>query len=101
MHHKFPVASVLSSIVLELDEIQNTEPVNADRNTKLKFISRKLQLLAHKNFTTSDYCLALEFYPKSKYVHLRMRSVILSVDTKNVVEKVFFLRLTSTKRIAC
>ena len=99
VHYKLPVASILSSIVHELDDIQDTEPVDADRNTKLKFLSRQLQLLAHKNFTMSDYCLAMEFYPKSKYEHLRqylvfpcekrMRSVISSVDTKNVLEGIF------------
>jgi len=46
-----PINSVLSSIVQELDEIQDTGPVNEEINTKLKLISRQLQLLSHR---TSD-----------------------------------------------
>ena len=41
------------------------------KEKKIRFILRQLQLLLLKDFSTSDYCAAFEFYPRCSYEHLR------------------------------
>ena len=65
---------------------------------KLKFIIRQLELLADKIFTTTDYCFAVESFPRCRYEQLRevlvlpskrkMQSVISGVDLDKVLAKV-------------
>ena len=48
---------------------------------RLQFLSRQTELLISKSFITSDYCFAIENYPKCDYTSLRQFLVLTSKRT--------------------
>ncbi|KAF2361938.1 hypothetical protein FHG87_007303 [Trinorchestia longiramus] len=45
--------------------------VDTDKENKLVFLTRQLELLSQKQFSMNDYCFALQSYPKCNYEQLR------------------------------
>ena len=66
---------------------------------RLEFINRQLQLFCYKNFSTADYCFAIECYPRCGYNNLRkvltlpskrkLQSIISATDICDILEKTF------------
>ena len=66
---------------------------------RLQFLSRQTELLITKSFTTSDYCFAIEHYPKCDYASLRqvlvlpskrkMQAITSTVDIDAILRKTF------------
>ena len=61
---------VIEKVVMIL-QAKDYELLDADKKKKLKFITRQLQLLCHKTFSTADYCFAIESFPNCNYDQLR------------------------------
>ena len=87
------VASVLESA------IQCAVDYPLDKMKKLQFITRQLQLLHSKHFRPSDYCFAVEIFPRCSYEHLRefiilpskrkLQSIFSTTDIDKVLTKTF------------
>ncbi|KAF2343924.1 hypothetical protein FHG87_025320, partial [Trinorchestia longiramus] len=45
--------------------------VDIEKEKKLVFLTRQLELLSQKQFYMNDYCFALQSYPKCNYEQLR------------------------------
>ncbi|KAF2359659.1 hypothetical protein FHG87_009584 [Trinorchestia longiramus] len=45
--------------------------VDTEKEKKLVFLTRLLELLSQKQFSMNDYCFALQLYPKCNYEQLR------------------------------
>ncbi|KAF2367345.1 hypothetical protein FHG87_001891 [Trinorchestia longiramus] len=45
--------------------------VDTEKEKKLVFLTRQLELLSQKQFSMNDYCFALQSYPKCNYEQLR------------------------------
>ncbi|KAF2350458.1 hypothetical protein FHG87_018785 [Trinorchestia longiramus] len=65
--------------------------VDTEKEKKLVFLTRQLELLLQKQFSVNDYCFALQSYPKCNYEQLRdflvlpckrklMSSLMISVE---------------------
>ena len=94
-----PVTDVVSKMVATLKQIQDHESLDDIKGKKLKFLSRQLELLCSKKYTVSDYCFAIESFPRCNYDQLRdvlilpckrkLQSFISSTDVDQVLEKTF------------
>ena len=66
---------------------------------KVNFLLRQIQLLYSTNYNTSDYCFALELFPRCSYDHLRefltlpckrkMQMIVSSIDFEKVLTALF------------
>lgn len=96
------VVSDYESLDHELDELNEIDPSKVkklQKGKKLKFLTRQLQLFCKKEYTMSDYCFAIETFPRCTYEQLReyiilpskskIQSIVSSTDVKNVLTKVF------------
>jgi len=72
----------------------------ADKAKKLKFVTRQLELLHHKqSFSISDYCFAIESFPNCHYDQLRdflvlpskrkLQSIVSATNIGNVLDTTF------------
>ena len=77
-----PIESVVAT-VLELAVFAQCE-ICQEKLKKLNFIIRQLQLLKSKTYRTSDFCFAIETFPRCTYEHLREFRVLPSFCDKCV-----------------
>ena len=66
---------------------------------KVNFLLRQIQLLYSTNYNTSDYCFALELFPRCSYDHLpefltlpgkrKMQMIVSSIDFEKVLTALF------------
>ena len=99
----------LCNVAKSLIEIGGSN-VDAAKSKKLLFLSRQLELLANKNYSMSDYCFAVEGFPRCRYRQLRevlvlpcerkIRAVISATDVKVVIEKMF-LKVKNSQQKHC
>ena len=57
--------------VVTLHQAHTSACVDTDKEKKLVFLTRQLELLSQKQFFMNDYCFVLESYPKCSYEQLR------------------------------
>lgn len=99
VNYTVPLEHVLKNVVLCLQARASDSGTDSKREKKLTFLTRQLELLTHKQFTMSDYCFAIEAYPKCSYEQLReflvlpskrkLQCIVASVDKKDVLRKTF------------
>ncbi|KAF2365913.1 Ribosomal protein L1/ribosomal biogenesis protein [Trinorchestia longiramus] len=73
--------------------------VDTEKEKKLIFLTRRLELLSQKQFSMNDYCFALQSYPKCNYEQLReflvlpckrkLQYITLSIDKDQVLRETF------------
>ncbi|KAF2368779.1 hypothetical protein FHG87_000466 [Trinorchestia longiramus] len=73
--------------------------VNTEKEKKLVFLTRQLELLSQKQFSMNDYCFALLSYPKCNYEQLRdflvlpckrkLQYITSSIDKDQVLRETF------------
>ncbi|KAF2346042.1 hypothetical protein FHG87_023202 [Trinorchestia longiramus] len=73
--------------------------VDTEKEKKLVFLTRQLELLSHKQFSMNDYCFAVQSYPKCNYEQLRdflvlpckrkLQYITLSIDKDQVLREIF------------
>ncbi|KAF2347768.1 hypothetical protein FHG87_021477 [Trinorchestia longiramus] len=52
-------------------QVHTSADVDTEKEKKLVFLTRQLELLSQKQFSMNDYCFALQSYPKCNYEQLR------------------------------
>ena len=62
------VENVIGKLVALLETVQVTDACKCKR---LTFLTRQLHLLFHKDNSVSDFCFAVEAYPRCSYELLR------------------------------
>ena len=94
--YELPLSEVLRKVVtvLQAQEVQDSKKAK-----KLDFLTNHLKLLADKQYTTADYCFAVESFPHCDYDILReylvlpskrkVQGVISSVNMKELLTKTF------------
>ena len=93
-----PLDSALDKVVMCLQKI-DMEFIDADKARRVHFLTRQLELLSHKHFSTADYCFALGLFPRCSYDQLRdclvlhcpskLRSIISRTDLGTLLQKTF------------
>ncbi|KAF2348008.1 hypothetical protein FHG87_021236 [Trinorchestia longiramus] len=73
--------------------------VDTEKEKKLVFLTRQLELLLQKQFSMNDYCFALQSYPKCNYEQLRdflalpckrkLQYITSSIDKDQVLRETF------------
>ncbi|KAF2348444.1 hypothetical protein FHG87_020800 [Trinorchestia longiramus] len=73
--------------------------VDTEKEKKLVFLTRQLELLSQKQFSMNDYCFALQSYPKCNYEQLRdflvlpckckLQYITSSIDKDQVLRATF------------
>ena len=91
-----PLEEVLKKVVCVL---QGQQFSDMKKEKKLKFVTHQLELLGQKQFSMSDYCFAVETFPRCSYEQLReylvlpsktkVRGIVASVDRDKVLERSF------------
>ena len=91
--------NVVAKIVTLLEKVQSCESFDEKKGKKVKFLTRQLQLLFKKEYTTSDYCFAIEAFPRCSYDILReylvlpskrkLQSIVSSTCVDQVLVKIF------------
>ncbi|KAL8613459.1 hypothetical protein ACOMHN_007502 [Nucella lapillus] len=66
--YELPLSEVLGKVVTvrQAQEVQDSKKAN-----KLDFLTNHLKFLADKQYTTADYCFAVESFPHCNYDILR------------------------------
>ncbi|KAF2344918.1 hypothetical protein FHG87_024326 [Trinorchestia longiramus] len=87
---------MLSPLKLTCQPMSN---VDTEKEKKLVFLTRQLELLSQKQFSMNDYCFALQSYPKYNYEQLRdflvlpckrkLQYITSSIDKDQVLRKTF------------
>ncbi|KAF2343198.1 hypothetical protein FHG87_026046 [Trinorchestia longiramus] len=72
---------------------------DTEKEKKLVFLTRQLELLSQKQFSMYDYCSALQSYPKCNYEQLKdflvfpykckLQYIISSIDKNQVLRETF------------
>ena len=98
VNFEHPLEEVVKKAVVDLKCAADCSSGN-EKVKKVEFLTHQLQLLAQKQFTTSDVCFAIECYPKCSYEQLRdylvlpsprkLRDIISSVDKSALLTKTF------------
>lgn len=80
-------------------KILQCQQLEGDNAKRLTFLTRQLQLLCLKKFSTSDYCFGIESFPTCHYDHLRdflvlpskrkLQSIVSGTNRNAVLEKTF------------
>ncbi|KAF2358646.1 Transposase Tc1-like [Trinorchestia longiramus] len=70
MHYDIPFDKTIQNVVTLL-QAHTTACFDTEKEKKLVFWTRQLELLLQKQFSTNDYCFALQSYPKCNYEQLR------------------------------
>ena len=99
IQYEVPPHTELNKVADKLQEIETTGSLDVNKTKKLSFIRRQIELLACTKFGMSDYCFALENYPRSSYEQLqtflvlpkrrRMNSLISSINVESIIQDVF------------
>ena len=90
------VENVIDKLVALLETVQVTDACKCKR---LSFLTRQLHLLFHKDYSVSDYCFAVEAYPRCSYELLReylvlpckkkLQSIVSATQVEQVLTKLF------------
>lgn len=80
-------------------KILQSQQLETGNAKKLKFLTRQLQLLSHKNFSVADYCFGIESFPTCNYDNLReflvlpskrkLQSIISGTNRGSILDKTF------------
>ncbi|KAF2359497.1 hypothetical protein FHG87_009746 [Trinorchestia longiramus] len=98
MHYDVPFDKTIKNVVTLL-QAHTSACVDTKKVKKLVFLTRQLELLLQKQFSTKDYCFVLQSYPKCNYEQLRDFLVLLckrklqyitsSIDKDQVLRETF------------
>ncbi|KAF2362819.1 hypothetical protein FHG87_006431 [Trinorchestia longiramus] len=69
MHHDIPFDKTIQNVVTL--QAHTAAYVDTEKEKKLVFLTRQLELLLQKQFSMNDYCIVLQSYPKCNYEQLR------------------------------
>ncbi|KAF2361456.1 Bardet-Biedl syndrome 1 N-terminal [Trinorchestia longiramus] len=70
MHYDIPFDKTIENDVTLLQG-HTSACVDTEKEKKLAFLTRQLELLLQKQFSMNDYCFAFQSYPKCNYEQLR------------------------------
>ncbi|KAF2351345.1 hypothetical protein FHG87_017898 [Trinorchestia longiramus] len=70
MHYDIPFDKTIESVVTLL-QAHASACVDTEKEKKLIFLTRQLELSLQKQFSMNDYCFAFQSYPKCNYEQLR------------------------------
>lgn len=70
INYDIPFDKVIQNVVTLL-QAHSSICVDTEKEKKLVFLTRQLELLSQKQFSMNDYCFSLELYPKCRYEQLR------------------------------
>ncbi|KAF2349299.1 hypothetical protein FHG87_019945 [Trinorchestia longiramus] len=70
MNYDIPFDKTIQNVVT-LFQAHTSACVNTEKEKKLVFLTRQLELSSQKQFSMNDYCFALQSYPKCNYEQLR------------------------------
>jgi len=97
-NYALPIDDVVDKVVKILQS-QHSQYQDTKKAMKLKFLTRQLQLLTHKNFSVADYCFAVESFPNCGYEQMRnflvlpsnrkLQSIVSSVNIAQVLDETF------------
>ncbi|KAF2350986.1 hypothetical protein FHG87_018260 [Trinorchestia longiramus] len=98
MHYDIPFDKTIQNFVTLLQAHTST-CVDTEKEKKLVFLTRQLELLLQKQFSMNDYCFALQSYPKYNYEQLRdllvlpckrqLQYITSSIDKDQVLRETF------------
>ncbi|KAF2362036.1 hypothetical protein FHG87_007209 [Trinorchestia longiramus] len=69
MNYDIPFDKTIQNVVTL--QAHTSAYVDTEKEKKLVFLTRQLELLSQKQFSMNDYCFALQSYPKCNYEELR------------------------------
>ncbi|KAF2367885.1 hypothetical protein FHG87_001357 [Trinorchestia longiramus] len=70
LNYDIPFDKTIQNVVTLL-QAHTSACVHTEKEKKLVFLTRQLELLLQKQFSMNDYCFALQSYPKCNYEQLR------------------------------
>ncbi|KAF2344310.1 hypothetical protein FHG87_024934 [Trinorchestia longiramus] len=70
MHYDIPFDKTIQNVVTLL-QAHTSACADTEKEKKLVFLTRQLELLLQKQFSMNDYYFALQSYPKCNYEQLR------------------------------
>ncbi|KAF2344891.1 Zinc finger C2CH-type [Trinorchestia longiramus] len=76
MHYDILFDKTIQNVVTLL-QAHTSACVETEKEKKLVFLTRQVELLLQKQFSMNDYCFALQSYPKCNYEYLRDFLVLL------------------------
>jgi len=98
INYTFPFDTKIRNVI-DLLQTHTLECVDTEKEKRLSFLTRQLELLSMKKYTMNDYCFAIECYPKSSYEQLRdflvlpskrkLQYITSSVDKDHVLRGTF------------
>ena len=100
LNYEHDIDTILGKVLDFLQSNVNEDTIiDLDKAKRLQFLTRQLSLLKNKSFTVSDYCFALECYPKTNYDFIRdvlvlpsarkLQSIVSSTGIEKVLLKTF------------
>ncbi|KAF2348297.1 hypothetical protein FHG87_020947 [Trinorchestia longiramus] len=98
MNYDIPFDKTIQNVVTLL-QAYILACVDTEKEKKLVFLTRQLELLSQKQFSKNDYCFALQSYPKCNYEQLRdflvlpckrkLQYITSSIDKDQVLRETF------------
>ncbi|KAF2351916.1 hypothetical protein FHG87_017326 [Trinorchestia longiramus] len=98
MNYDIPFDKTTQNVVTLL-QAHTPTCVDTDKEKKLVFLTRQLELLSQMQFSMNDYCFALQSYPKCNYEQLRdflvlpckykLQYITSSIDKDRVLRETF------------
>ncbi|KAF2367892.1 hypothetical protein FHG87_001337 [Trinorchestia longiramus] len=98
IHYDIPFDKTIQNVVT-LFQAHTSACVGTEKEKKLVFLTRQLELLLHKQFSMNDYCFALQSCPKCNYEQLRdflvlpckrkLQYITSSIDKDQVLRETF------------
>ncbi|KAF2361189.1 hypothetical protein FHG87_008051 [Trinorchestia longiramus] len=98
MNYDIPFDKTIQNVVTLL-QAHTLACVNTEKEKKLVFLTRQLELLSQKQFSMKDYCFALQSYPKCNYEQLseflvlpckcKLQYITSSTDEDQVLRETF------------
>ncbi|KAF2354490.1 PiggyBac transposable element-derived protein [Trinorchestia longiramus] len=98
MNYDIPFDKTIQNVVTLL-RAHTSACVDTEKEKKLVFLTRQLELLSQKQFSLNDYCFALQSYPKCNYEQLRdflvlpckrkLQYMTSSIDKDQVLRETF------------
>ncbi|KAF2363195.1 Zinc finger C2CH-type [Trinorchestia longiramus] len=98
MNYDSPFDKTIQNVVTLL-QAHPSACVDTEKEKKLVFLTRQLELLLQKQFSMNDYCFALQSYPKCNYEQLRdflvlprrhkLQCITSSIDKDQVMRETF------------
>ncbi|KAF2362737.1 hypothetical protein FHG87_006510 [Trinorchestia longiramus] len=95
MNYDIPFDKTIQNVVTLL-QAHTSACVDTEKEKKLVFLTRQLELLSQKLFSMNDYCFVLQSYPKCNYEQLRdflvlpcKQYITSSIDKDQVLRETF------------